>query len=331
MYTANGGYVPICKSCMQELYTYAFDVSGGDVELAIQICCHYLDWPFNPVIANKAKEAKISYPLQEYSNRIVHSRDKDKDFGQTLVFRIKNEDKVAADERAAAEKKWDTASLKNMAYVKKIVGYDPFDDTSLTSEDRMYLFNTMAGYCPDDSIIDDSHRLQSILNIVNLQLQAHKVGEQISREFAKSPISPHTIDSFTKIQKDLFQSINSMAKENGVSASSAGAAKPVNTLTERMKVLKEQGFDAIEVNMFNIEQSKCFQKIADISLHSMIKELRLEDNDYSEMQAEQLELITKLTNERDKLAEELRLLKNEKKMKEFEIEQYEAQKGAGNA
>lgn len=325
LYTANGGYVPLCKSCMQELYTKAFDVAG-DVELAIQICCHYLDWPFNPAIANKAKDARISYPLQEYNNRILHSRDKGKDFGETIVFRIKNEDKDAIAQRAADEKKWDRDSRVNMSYVKKIVGYDPFADDSLTSEDRKYLFNTMAGYCPDDSITEDSHRLQSILNIVSLQLQAHKVGEQINREFAKSPINAQAIDSFTKVQKDLYQSINSMAKENGVSVSSAGASKPVNTLTERMKMLKEQKFEDIEVNMFNIEQSKCFQKIAEISMHAAIKELQLEDNDYSDMLAEQTELVAKLTNERDTLAEELRLLKNQKILNQYELDRYDAQR-----
>lgn len=321
MYKENKGFVPICKACFKEIYTEILD-KFGDADLALKACCHYLDWAYDPVIARKAREAKSSFPLAEYSKRIGASRFSKQTYVDTMYLRITNSAPTAVETREKLEQMWDQTSLQNMQFIKNTVGYDPFSDDNLSSSDRKFLFNTMAGYCPDSSVADDSHKLQSIINIVQLQLQVHKIGEQINQELAKYPIDADKVDDYTTIQKNLYQSINTMAKENGISASGSGGVKPANTLTQKMKKLQEEGFDEIEVNMFNIEQSKALQTIADISMHSIIKELQLEANDYAEIRAEQVEIINKLRAERDKAVEENRILRNEKILYEAEQEEY---------
>lgn len=322
LYIANEGYVPICKTCMQELYSALLNKYSSP-DTAIQVCCHYLDWPYDAAIARKARDNSTTFPLPIYYRSICSSRFAQQTFVDTLQTQAPSSTKQA---RAKVEQNWDRESLQNMGYIKNIVGYDPFDDESFTSTDRKFLFNTMAGYCPDSTVSSDSHKLQSILNIVKLQLQAYKVGEQINQVLAHHPIDVERMNDYTNIQKNLHQSINTMAKENGISASGNGGVKPANTLTERMKLLKEEGFEAIEVNMFNVEQSEMFQKIADISINSIIKELQFEDNDYSEILSEQLAHISTLTQEHDTAVEELRVLENKMIAREEEFKEYEKQK-----
>lgn len=319
VYLSTDGYAPICKTCLKELYQEALK-EYKSVDLALEVCCHYLDWPFIPTLARAARDARTDYPFGDYASSIAFPKYNKLTFGQSLKQQLL-ERETSASAREEQEKRWPASSLKNMSYVTHIVGYDPFSDGTYTSDDRRFLFDTMAGYCPDSTIANDSHKLQSIMNIVQLLLQSHKIEDQILIEMSKNPINSVTIGKLTNIQKNILQTVNATAKENAISASGSGGIKTANTLTEKMKQIMDEGFMDIEVNAYDIKQSKAFREISDISLRSILSELRMEDNDYSEIVTEQLERIESLTKERDDLAEEVRLLKNKEILKQQELQE----------
>lgn len=305
---SNEGFARICKKCVNKLYN-EYKLQFDSAVIAVLICCHYLDIPYIERLAQKVATTKnMASPMGDYMKGIAASCYQDLTFADYLVDVAEyTVDLTSANQKQ--EKKWDKESLQNMAYVKNIVGYDPFQDVSLTTDDRKFLFNTMAGYCPDSSVANDSHKLNTILNIVKQLLQLEKINKSINFELTQPQSQQRDVVSLVNIQKTLQSSIDRMAKDNDISK--ANAAKGSNTLTGRMKLLSDEGFRESEVNMFNIEQSAQMQKLADISARAMINAISLEDNDYSLIITEQRDELTKLYGKNKELEEKVRLLTNE--------------------
>ena len=80
--------------------------------------------------------------------------------------------------------------------------------------------------------------------------------------------------------------------------------------SQKMKDMLSEGYEAIRVNMFDIRTSECMKQIADLSNQSIMEQLTLDSNDYSEMVKEQRDMIMRLQTESDELLEENRMLKN---------------------
>lgn len=308
LYLSNDYYVPLCKTCLKNIYN-EYVKKYDDVDIAFALCCAVLDIAYVPHVARNAIEEKPDSPIGLYLSRIAMTPHSELTYGDSYVKSLYETGDAKVAIREKQEKKWDDESLQNMQYIKNIVAYDPFEDESYTSADRKFLFNTMAGYCPDSTIASDSHKLQSILNIVKVQLQAHKVSELLSEELTKEPPDQRRIEGYTKTQKELYASINTMAKENGISAGS-GAVKSITTLTERMRKLQEEDFEDIEFNLFSVEHSEALKACAQISAESIFKELQLDGADYTEIITKQRDLIEKLSKENSELSEDLRIYKN---------------------
>lgn len=305
---SNDGFARICKKCVNKLYQ-EYRLQFDSAVIAVLICCHYLDIPYIERLAQKVAVSKnMASPMGDYMKGIAASCYQDLSFADYLVDVAEyTVDLTSANKKQ--EKKWDKDSLKNMAYVKNIMGYDPFQDISLTTDDRKFLFNTMAGYCPDSSITNDSHKLNTILNIVKLLLQLDKINKSINFELTQPQSQQRDVVGLVNIQKGIQLSIDRMAKENNISKSTT--ARGSDTLTGRMKQLGDEGFREAEVNMFSIEQCEQMQKLADISARAVISAINLEDNDYSLIVTEQRDELTKLYAKNKELEEQVRLLTNQ--------------------
>lgn len=77
-----------------------------------------------------------------------------------------------------------------------------------------------------------------------------------------------------------------------------------------MKKLLDDDFEEIRVNLFDIKTSEAMKQVADISNRSIMDQLSLDGNDYTQMLKEQREMIVELTAKTDELKEENRNLKN---------------------
>lgn len=306
----NNGYAHICKTCINDIYKKYYEEFDSPV-IAVQICCHYLDIPYVDRLAHRVVEQRNNTsPLTTYMQGLTASVYRNASFIDYIIDVAEyTTDLTTTSHDASKDKKWDQDSLKNMAYVKNIAGYDPFRDVNLSSEDRKFLFNTMAGYCPDSSVANDSHKFNCIINIVKLLLQSDKIGRNINFELTQPISQQKNVDKLINMQKVIQSSIDRIAKENDISRSTA--AKGSNTLTMRMKQLNDEGFRESEVNMFNVEQSKQMQLLADISAQAVLKAINMEDNDYSMIISEQRDELTKLYADNKALQEQVRTLTNE--------------------
>ncbi|MFA6667692.1 MAG: hypothetical protein WCS51_05025 [Bacilli bacterium] len=301
--------VLFCKDCLNK----RFDELKNDYDsgkIALMLCCYVLDIPFyEPIYENMiAKSSTINIGV--YTRQLQLGQYKNKTFLNTLV------DDVFIDPRDIVkeekEVKWTKADKQNMNFAISIVGYDPFVDCCMSDIDRRYCFNILAGYCDAEGIQEDGHKVQSVIQITQSQIQCKKIDEFINQELLNIKPDEMKIKSLTATKKQLLDSIAKIAQDNNLSSAYNSSSKQgVNTLTSKMREMLQNGFDDIGVNLFNIKTAEAMKQIADLSNKSIMEQLSFESNDYVEMIKEQREMILDYEENNMKLEEENRLLKNE--------------------
>ena len=84
-----------------------------------------------------------------------------------------------------------------------------------------------------------------------------------------------------------------------------------NTWTGKIKKIKDLNLREGEINGFDIATCKGMQQVMDMSNASIIKQLRLDESEYSDMIAEQREMITQLQSDLNNYKEISRILLRE--------------------
>ena len=165
-----------------------------------------------------------------------------------------------------------------------------------------------------DESEDDVIKLNSIISIVKLSVQVEKNNREISRlqNEALNDRNISAIKSLTSVNKDMNNSIINLAKESKLSKGSSGTStKGTNTWTGKVKILKEMKLREEEVDAFEVETCKGMQQVAELSDAAIIKQIGLDENDYSDMLIEQRNLITKIRKDKNLAEERMRILYRE--------------------
>lgn len=210
------------------------------------------------------------------------------------------------------EVKWSKQDKQNMKYVISTVGYDPFEDNSLSESDRKYCFNVMSGYCDTEGVKDDGNKRLACIRITTLQLQCQKIDELISRELTKDSPDEQKIQKLTSTKSQLISSVSTLCKDNNISSAYNGSQKAgKNTLTQTMQRMFADGIEGVKVDLFDIETCKYMKQVADCSNASIMEQLNFDDNELSQMIKDQRELIQSLQSELDEIKEKYRICYNE--------------------
>ena len=165
-----------------------------------------------------------------------------------------------------------------------------------------------------DESEDDVIKLNSIITIVKLTVQADKINRRIA-ELQNGSMNDReigTIKNLTAAQKSMNDSIISLSKESKLSKASSGTStKGTNTWTGKVKLLKEMDLREEEVNAFDVETCKGMQQVAELSNAAIIKQINLDENDYAGMLTEQRTIITNLRKDKNLAEERMRILYRE--------------------
>lgn len=308
VWNESGKRVLFCKDCINTLFV-EFTNRFKSEETALKICCAYLDVPFFAALYQSIAEKNSFFNVGLYLRQLQMRQYQYKSFHNSLVDgELSRADEDVREEREA---RWTKKDKQNMNYVLSIVGYDPFDDSGMTDNDRRYCFNILAGYCDTDGIKEDGHKLQSCIQITNSQLQCKKFDEIINQELLTMSPNEQRIKGLTTSKKQLLDSISKTAQDNNISsAHNSSSRKGINTLTAKMKEIEKEGYEQIKVNLFDVNTAECMKQIADLSNESIMEQLTFDNNDYSEMLKEQRELLVQCQDELDHSNEENRMLKN---------------------
>ena len=214
--------------------------------------------------------------------------------------------------------------MKNKSSVIRLLGYDPF--SSEAEADKPLLYSQLVGYLDMGGDNEDMMRTSSAITIVRGFLQQAKIDDMLANSMknlgqdGKAGEIKSLLDSKQKVSSTISQ----LAEQSCLSLKhNKNASKGENTITGMMKKLKDINLREAEVNAFDIGTAEGMRQVADISNASIMKQIRLDENDYTEMLGQQREMIVKLQEQSDKNEEAARLLLREN----LDLKKYMEEKG----
>ena len=313
-----------CKECSEKIARNYNEKTGkfGDVTLAsLKNALCYLDKPFLEVLYdasyNEVHDETLVQPKTNlWSAYIVNVQMK-----QYKAMRWKDGDfdVLKADEEVHSE----TTTLpqnqevleeceKNRRDVIRLIGYDPFDKEA--EEDKPLLYAQLIGFIDGEGNNDDMVRILDSIEMIRGYLQLQKINDMSARAFANLAKTGQSgeIKNYMDTKKKLADVISQLAEQSCISQKhNKNSKKGENTWTGKIKMLKDLNLREAENNGFDIGTCRGMRQVLEISDASIMKQLALDESEWSDMVAEQREKIVNLQSERDIYKEINRILLRE--------------------
>ena len=335
VYYNKSGLSPICKQCANDLANRVeYGVANGVTIESMLLTLRLMDKPFIKAIFDKADRAAKDPSMDAKHTRTIfghycsilavteYGNGTWADSDQTEVVDEKFKHLMDApalpqSEQEAADKE---AEINKNDCIR-LIGYDPF--VNEPERDKPLLYAQMIKYLdssPESN--EDAMKVSSIIQIVKAYYQAGKIDDVISSITADPKElleNAATLKSLQTTQKTLMDTALSLAKDNGISfAHNNNNSKGANTLSGKLKKMKELDLREIEVNAFDVGTASGMRQVADISNASILDQIRLNENDIPEMIADQRILIEKWERTAFKASEQARILLRENQdLKEY--------------
>lgn len=325
------GITSMCKDCVRKIA-----LNWDDNRMEFGICnkqsvmraLEYIDKPFIETVWNGAyadwnneNSGLKKTTIWDSYIRIIQMvqyrgmRWRDGDLFQTYIEDAKQVAALESGNREAAKTLLDSQEVsgefeKNRKDVIKLLGYDPFEGEKI--EDQPLLYSQLLGYLDLGGDNEDMMRTSSAITIVRGFSQQAKIDDKIAKAMTNSSVNTSELKQLLDSKKNLSSTITTLAEQSCLSLKhSKNASKGESTFTGIVKKLKEMNLRDAEVNAFDIGTCEGMRQVADISNASIMKQIRLDENDYSEMLIKQREMITKLQEKADKNEEVARILLRE--------------------
>lgn len=320
------GITPICKECARKI-ALRVDKNGDEHEPtkeSIQKALSYLNKPYlnsvwdasvqetENLIAGRTRSnvwasyikniAMVNYLGMTYSDsdiykeKIIYDDEREKE-------NIKNKDVGTQDQY-----------IRDKADVIRLLHYDPFEKESI--EDQPFLYSQLLGMLDSsEDANDDMLRTASSISIVRSLLQSSKLDDVIAKimcDVNNTERNAGTLKSLQDSKQKVSNTITNLAAESCISLKhSKNAKKGENTWTGKIKKIKDMNLREGEVNGFDIGTCRGMQQVMDMSNASILKQLRLDESEYSDMIADQREMIVNLRSDLDNYKEISRILLRE--------------------
>jgi hypothetical protein len=326
------GITSICKDCVRKI-ALAWDDNrqefGACTKKTVMDALEYIDRPFlerlwNSSYAewaddtNKKRRTTIwdayikNVGLKNYNGL----RWRDGDIFNTYVEDAKQVAALESGNREMAQTLIDSQEVdsefeKNRKDVIRLLGYDPFEGEKI--EDQPLLYSQLIGYLDSGGDgNDDIMRTSSAITIVRGFSQQAKIDDKIAKAMANTNVNTAELKTLLDAKKNLSATISQLAEQSCLSLKhNKNASKGENTWTGKIKKLKDMDLRAAEVNGFDIGTCRGMQQVLEISDASIMKQLALDESEWSDMVAEQRQTIVNLQKERDVYREVNRLILRE--------------------
>lgn len=201
---------------------------------------------------------------------------------------------------------------KNRSDVIRLLGYDPFEKEQ--EEDKPLLYSQLIGYLDMSGENDDMMRTSSAITIVRGFLQQSKLDDMIAKAMSSPNVSNKSgeIKTYLDSKQKVASTVSQLAEQSCLSLKhNKSASKGENTWTGKIKKLKELNLREAEVNGFDIGTCRGMQQVLEMSDASIMKQLNLDESEWSDMVAEQRQKLIELQNSLDVYKEINRLLLRE--------------------
>lgn len=323
------GISPICKRCatMLALRADKNNELHEPTKESIQLALYYLNKPFieslysssiqesENMVSGKVKTnawnayIKNVNSLPQYEGKTYKDSDM---FKEHIVY----EDEKTPDDVIKGRENQETYSdfVKNKNDIIRLIGYDPFEKEAIS--DQPFLYSQLIGLLDSsEEANDDMMRTASAITIVRSFLQQAKIDDAIAKymsDVSSLQKNSATIKSLGSSKKDITSVIKDLAAESCISLkNNKNAKKGENTWTGKIKKIKDMNLREGEVNGFDVGTCRGMQQVMEMSDASILKQLRLDESEYSDMLAEQREMITQLQSDLNNYKEISRILLRE--------------------
>lgn len=334
------GVTRICKTCCGELAMPINIRTGKQSTPTIDSMKNYLEYvdkPFlNYVWDNSVIESNNSSAEKNGKVSVFAAYAKNISLGQHAMMRWRDSDIFKADiELPTLVIDGDKSQMiieqyeKNKSDTLRLLGYDPFELEQ--EEDKPFLYAQFIGYCDiDEDVGSDMMRISSIIEIVKGFSHIEKMNNIIStlmNDVRHLDKNIATVRALEDTKSKITGSIQKLATESCISLkNNKSVKKGDDTFTGRTRKLRDMNLRDAEVNGFDIGTCRGMRQVADISNQSILNKIKLDENDYSEMIAEQRIMIQKYIAVAEKCEEQARILLRENSdLKEYlkEIGRYD--------
>lgn len=320
------GVTPICKQCAKNI-AERMDENGDYHTVTRESlikALRYLDKPFLEVVYNASIQESENLMSGKVRSNVFMSYVKNIAMGQYSGLTFADSDlfkqKIVYEDEKNEEylKNKDVGTheqyVRDKEDVVRLIGYDPFASEPI--DDQPLLYSQLIGMLDsDENANDDMLKISSIISIVRAFSQMSKIDDTVTRlmiDSANIVSNAAAIKSLQDSKQKLQSMITNLAAESCISLkNSKNAKKGENTWTGKLKRIKDLNLREYEVNGYDIETCKGMQQVSDISVGSIIKQLKLDESEYADMLAEQTEKITEMTKKLDGYTEAVRILLRE--------------------
>lgn len=326
------GITSMCKECVKKI-ALAWDDNRQEFGLctkrSVMDALEYIDRPFLEKLwdssynewANQGEQVRRTTIWDAYIKNVSMvqyrgMRWRDGDIFNTYIEDAKQVAALENGNREAAQTLMDSQEIngefeKNRKDVIRLLGYDPFEGEKL--DDQPLLYSQLIGYLDaggDGN--DDMMRTSSAITIVRGFSQQAKIDDKIAKAMANTNVNASELKILLDSKKNLSATISQLAEQSCLSLKhNKNASKGENTWTGKIKKLKDMDLRDAEVNGFDIGTCRGMQQVLEISDASIMKQLSLDESEWSDMVADQRKMITDLQRERDVYKEVNRILLRE--------------------
>ena len=322
------GRTCICKLCCNKI-ALRTDVNGEEHSSTKESLCEALKIMNKPFINNlwdssvqesenlaagkvKSDPAKAYFKNVQMGQYIGLVWDDSDQFKQKVVYDDEKTPQMIVEEHTGQDTYDDF--VKNKKDVIRLLSYDPFEQEAIS--DQPFLYSQLIGLLDaggDEN--DDMMRNASCISIVRSFLQSSKIDNAIANLMAdikNIDKNSATIKSLQDSKSKITSTITNLAAESCISLkNNKNAKKGENTWTGKIKKIKDLNLRDGQVNGFDIATCKGMQQVQEISDASIMKQLALDESDWSDMVAEMRKDNQALRKERDSYKEINRILLQE--------------------
>lgn len=325
---SKSGYTAICRDCARRL-ALRTDINNEEHEPTKESCkeaLFYLNRAFTEKIWDASVAESTNDALGNTKNNVWTSLVKNSALPQQAglgwrdsdMFKthIKYEDEKTAEDVVKGREDQDTYAdfLKNKADVTRLLSYDPFEQEKIS--DQPFLYSQLLGLLDaSEDANDDMMRTASCISIVRGFLQLSKIDDTIAKlmsDLSQVQNNSATIKSLQESKGKVTSMIKDLAAESCISLkNSKNAKKGENTWTGKIKKIRDLNLRAANVNGFDIQTCRGMQQVQEMSDASIMKQLALDESEWSDMVAEMREVIVALRKEKEQYKEINRILLQE--------------------
>ena len=325
------GVVTVCKKCARKV-ALRTDDDGYEHEPtkeSVELACRILNKPFKEAIwtasvgetqagnTDKRVKANVWNAYIKNVQMVNYEGMTYFDSDSFIKQKVKYEDELTVQDVVESRKGQDNYDSfeKNKADVIRLLNYDPFEMEALPDQPFLYSQLLMLLDSGGDNANEDMIRTSSAISITRNFLQKSKIDNALVLLLS----NPQTIEENSTAIKSLQESkaklsdqIQKEAAESCLSLkNSKNSIKGENTWTGKLKKIKDLNLRNSQVNGFDIATCRGMQQVQEISDSSIMKQLALDESEWSDIVANMRVTNQELRKERDQYKEINRILLQE--------------------